>query len=312
MKWRMFLIIYIVFMSRCNVQELPQYIFSYFKGNGEDGLHLAASTDGFSWTALNNDSSFLIPAAGNDKLMRDPCIIHGPDKKFHMVWTVSWGEKGIGYASSVDLMNWSEQQYIPVMEHEENALNCWAPELFYDDDGKYYMIYWSTTIPGRFPETDSTGDGNYNHRLYYVTTTDFVNYSDTRLLYDPAFNVIDATIIKHDDEYIMFLKNETKRPQPEKNIRIARSRKLTEGWGPAGDPVTVNWVEGPTVLRKGNDWIVYFDMYRQHRMGAVMSHDLEHWTDITGRLSFPDGTKHGTVLEVDTKTVSRLKRMHEK
>ncbi len=35
------------------------YLFSYFKGNGEDGLHLAYSYDGYTWTALNGDASFL-------------------------------------------------------------------------------------------------------------------------------------------------------------------------------------------------------------------------------------------------------------
>ena len=28
----------------------PCYLFSYFKGNGEDGLHLAYSNDGLKWT----------------------------------------------------------------------------------------------------------------------------------------------------------------------------------------------------------------------------------------------------------------------
>ena len=39
-------------------------------------------------------------------------IIKGGDGKFHMVWTVSWEEKGIGYANSEDLINWSEQVFI--------------------------------------------------------------------------------------------------------------------------------------------------------------------------------------------------------
>src|SRR5690606_29176436 len=75
------------------------YAFSYFKGNGEDGLHLAYSYDGFSWKALNNDQSVLEPELSKDKLMRDPCIIRGGDGRFHMVWTVSWTDQGIGYAS---------------------------------------------------------------------------------------------------------------------------------------------------------------------------------------------------------------------
>ena len=66
--------------------------------------------------------------------MRDPCIIFGPDKKFHMVYTISWRERSIGYTSSKDLINWSKQIEIPVMVHEKNALNCWAPEIFFDSD----------------------------------------------------------------------------------------------------------------------------------------------------------------------------------
>jgi len=92
-------------LAGCSQQEEEVYMFSFFQGNGEDGLHLAYSYDGLTWEALNNNQSFLTPQVGNDKLMRDPCIISGPDGKFHMVWTVSWNEKGIGYASSEDLIN---------------------------------------------------------------------------------------------------------------------------------------------------------------------------------------------------------------
>ena len=96
------------------------YLFASFRGNGEDGLHLAHSRDGLEWAALNGDRSFLKPEVGG-KLMRDPCIIRGPDGLFHMVWTTSWSDKGIGYANSKDLVSWSEQQFVPVMEHEAGA-----------------------------------------------------------------------------------------------------------------------------------------------------------------------------------------------
>ena len=102
----------------CAKQEPDVYLFSFFRGNGEDGLHLAASKDGLNWNALNNNESFLTPKVGKDKLMRDPCVIKGSDNKFHMVWTVSWNEKGIGYANSTDLIHWSEQKYLPVMREK--------------------------------------------------------------------------------------------------------------------------------------------------------------------------------------------------
>lgn len=282
------------------------YLFSYFKGNGEDGLHLAYSYDGFTWKSLNNDSSFLKPILSKDKLMRDPCIIRGRDKKFHMVWTVSWNDKGIGYASSKDLVHWSEQQYIPVMQHEDSALNCWAPEITYDDKNKQYMIYWATTIPGRFPRGDSSGDSRYNHRMYYVTTKDFSKFSTTQLLYDQGFNVIDATIQKDGDLYVMFLKDETRYP-PQKNIRMATSATLTGGYGPPSAPITGNyWAEGPTALRMNNQWIIYFDKYRDHKYGAVVSSDRKQWTDVSDSIEMPAGMRHGTIFSVSAKELEKL------
>ncbi|HEY9047508.1 MAG TPA: glycoside hydrolase family 43 protein [Ohtaekwangia sp.] len=294
-------ILFLFFLVYSSITVVAQsindiYLFAYFKGNGEDGLHLAYSEDRYTWQALHNDSSFLKPTAGKDKLMRDPCIIQGADKTYHMVWTVSWNEKGIGYASSKDLIHWSPQQYIPVMEHEPGARNCWAPEIYFDKDSGIYMIYWATTITGRFTETQSQKENSYNHRMYYVTTKDFKTFSKTALLYDQGFNVIDATIQKNYDSYVIFLKDETVEP-PQKNIRIAKSITLTGGYSKPGAPITGSyWAEGPTCLRAGDQWIVYFDKYRDHRMGAVASHDLEHWTDISDKVTFPAGVRHGTVF----------------
>jgi predicted GH43/DUF377 family glycosyl hydrolase len=281
-------------------------LFSYFKGNGEDGLHLAYSTDGLKWQALKNDSSFLTPTAGKDRLMRDPCIIRGADGLFHMVWTVSWNERTIGYAHSKDLIHWSEQQAIPVMEHEPASLNCWAPEIFYDAATKQYMIYWATTIPGRFPKGDSAGDNKYNHRLYYVTTKDLKTFSKAAILYDPGFNVIDATIQKNGNKYVMFLKDETRYP-PQKNIRIAYSTSLTTGYNTPSAPITgAYWAEGPTVLKQGKQWIVYFDKYTQHQYGAITSNDLVNWREISDKLEMPKGIRHGTVLTITQKELKPL------
>ncbi|UZR96081.1 glycoside hydrolase family 43 protein [Chondrinema litorale] len=290
-------------------EEEPEvYMFSFFQNNGEDGLHLAYSEDGYNWTVLNNNESYLTPTVSQDKLMRDPCIIKGADGKFHMVWTVSWQDKGIGYASSEDLINWSEQKFIPVMAHEPEARNCWAPELFYDETSKEYMIYWATTIPGRFAETDSTGDDKYNHRMYYTTTKDFDTFSDTELLYDKGFNVIDATIQKIDGKYVMFLKDETKFPEPEKNIRIVTSNELTGNYSQASEPISVNWVEGPTSIKLPEGWVVYFDKYTNHNMGAIISTDLKNWEDISDKVHFPDGTRHGTVFKVKKSVLVNLKK----
>lgn len=286
----------------------PVYLFAYFKDNGQDGLHLAYSQDGYQYQSLKNDSSFLTPTAGKDKLMRDPCIIRGADGQFHMVWTVSWNEKSIGYASSKDLIHWSEQRTIPVMEHEPDARNCWAPELVYDDRTKQYMIYWATTIKGKFPETQDNAENAYNHRMYYVTTKDFKTYTPAKLLYEPSFNVIDATIQRDKRQYVMFLKDETRTP-PQKNLRVAFSKTLIGPYTKAGPPITGKyWAEGPTVTKVDGQWLVYFDKYTEHTYGAVASKDLQTWADVSDKISFPKGTRHGTVLAISPAELNKLKK----
>ena len=55
-----------------------------------------------------------------------------------------------------------------------------------------------------------------NNRIYATTTTDFGTFTPTRLLYDGGFNVIDATLAENGREWLMFVKNETLTPRPEK------------------------------------------------------------------------------------------------
>ncbi|SHL22751.1 hypothetical protein SAMN05444266_102526 [Chitinophaga jiangningensis] len=301
------LLLLLIFVNISAVAQDSVYLFCYFKDNGKDGLHMAYSHDGYKWTALNGDSSLLKPTAGNDKLMRDPCIIQGPDKLFHMVWTVSWNERTIGYASSPDLIHWSEQQTVPVMEHEPTAKNCWAPEITYDPAGKQYMIYWATTIPGRFQAGDTTGDDKYNHRLYYTLTKDFKKYSKAKLLYDPGFNCIDATIQKDGNQWVMFFKDETRFP-PAKNLRVAYSKRLTGEYVMTGSPITGNyWAEGPTALRSNNTWLVYFDKYRDHKYGVVKMQD-NGVQDESHQLQMPSGIRHGSAFKVSKAVFDQLPR----
>ena len=289
-------------------QKKEVYLFSYFKGNGEDGLHLAFSYDALKWTSLKSDRSFLTPVTGKDKLMRDPCLFKGPDGTFHLVWTVSWNEKGIGYSSSKDLINWSDQKYIPVMEDEPGARNCWAPEITYDPGNKIFMIYWATTIPGRFKEGEGTKENSYNHRMYYVTTKDFKTFSKTGLLYNHGFNVIDASIARDGKKFIMFLKDETPDP-PQKNIRISFSDNLTGPYSKPSEPITGNyWAEGPSSIKIGDNWYVYFDKYRDRKYGAVRSKDLQTWEDVSDLISFPAGVRHGTILKVSEKILENLEK----
>jgi len=291
----------------------PAYLFCYFTGNGTDGLHLMYSLDGLAWRMLNGGKSLLTPTAGESKLMRDPSIVQDANGVFHMVWTSGWTERGIGYASSKDLINWSEQKTLPVMADEPTARNAWAPELFYDKPTKTFYIYWASTIPGRFPEIGTAEDG-YNHRIFYTTTQDFVTFTKTKLFYDPGFNCIDAFILKKSGTYYMFIKNETKEPV-EKNIRMVASNKITAFPKATAEPFTgKQWAEGPTALQIGKYTYVYWDKYRDKKYGAVRCKNLNKpvWEDISDMIRFPAGVRHGTAFKVSDAVLIGLQNLDKK
>ncbi len=285
------------------------FLFSYFAGNGEDGLRLAASLDGLTWKPLNQGKSFLAPIVGT-RLMRDPCICRGPDGVFHMVWTSGWNDPGIGLAHSRDLLHWSEQEWLPLMESEPDTLNCWAPEIFYDRIKEQYLIFWATTIPGRFPETDGMGDsgeaGGYNHRMYFVATRDFKTFSAPALFYDDGFNVIDATLVEVDSRYALIVKDETKVPVAKKNLRIAWADQAEGPYGAASEPISPDWVEGPSVLKMNDSWIIYYDEYTRHRYGAIRSADFRHWEIISESVQFAADSRHGSAFAAPRSIAEQL------
>lgn len=280
------------------------YLFTSFRGNGEDGLYLAYSYDGLNWTDLGGP--FLKPQVGTGRLMRDPSLLQGPDGTFHLVWTTSWrDDKGFGYASSRDLINWSEQKFVEVMVHEPDAYNVWAPELYYDQENKQFVICWATTIPGNYPEYLEARNSN-NHRMYCTTTKNFETFTDTKLFFEPGFSVIDGVIAKWGDRYVLVHKDNTR---PLQNLRVAFSDNALGPYIDVSEPFTEKFTEGPSVLQLGDVWVIYFDMYRKHRYGAVKTRDFKTWTDITNLVSFPKDHRHGTVLKVHSAVIERLQRL---
>ncbi len=283
------------------------FLFSFFREpNGQGGLQLATSTNGLRWTEIKapTGSGFIMPEVGG-KLMRDPSLALGPDGTFHMVWTTSWARPPVfGYASSKDLIHWSEQQAIPVMEDAPDAKNVWAPELFYDAKQAQWLIFWASTIPGKFPETENSGDNN--HRIYCVTTKDFKTFSKTKLFYDGGFNVIDATILPAKGKFYLVVKDETKNPV-KKDIHLAVSDNAEGPYGKVGPAITGDWVEGPSGIQIGSEFYIYFDHYGSPKYyGGIKSSDMEHWQDISPATSFPKGFRHGTVLRVPASIVENL------
>ena len=288
----------LIFLASCNKKA---YLFTSFHEPADAGLRMLYSYDGRKWSDL--DTVLLKPKVGNQKVMRDPSMVQGPEGTFHLVWTSSWkGDKGFGYASSKDLVHWSEQRFISVMDHEPTTVNVWAPELFYDNEQRRYIIIWASCIPGRF-ERGIEEDSN-NHRMYYTVTKDFQRFSETKLFLDPGFSVIDAVIVKRAaKDYVLVLKDNTR---PERNIKVAFADSPLGPWKNISKPFTDSFTEGPTVVKVKDDWLIYYDSYRKKIYETSATRDFIHFENVTNKTKVPEGHKHGTIFTAKKKTVKRL------
>lgn len=286
-------------LAACGKKEV--YLFTSFHEPATEGLRLLYSEDGLTWTEVG--CTFLSPEVGS-RVMRDPSIARGRDGVFHAVWTSGWrGDKGFGYASSKNLVEWSEQQYVEVMAHEPDAVNVWAPELFYDDEADRFIIVWATTIPFRFEK--GIEEENNNHRLYYVTTKDFVEFSEAKLFHDPGFSVIDAVIVKRaKNSYALVMKDNTR---PNRNLRVAFAGSPLGAYGSASEAFTAPLTEGPSVVALDGDYYIYYDAYREHTYGAVKTRDFITFTDAAPEISIPEKHKHGSIFKADARVVEQLK-----
>ena len=287
-----------LFASSCSKQA---YVFTSFHEPADAGLRMLYSKDGYKWNDFNR--IFLKPEIGDQKIMRDPSMVQGPDGTFHLVWTTGWkGTKGFGYASSKDLINWSPQRSIDVMKHEPTTVNVWAPEIFYDDEEQQFIIIWASTIPHRFPR--GVEDESNNHRMYSVTTKDFQTFSETKLFLDPGFSVIDAVIAKLDKgKYALVLKDNTR---PNRYMRIAYSDKAMGPYTGVTDAVTGILTEGPSVVKVKDQWLMYFDAYGEKTYRALGTQDFKKFEDATSRLSIPEGHKHGTIVPVPQRLIKKM------
>lgn len=288
------------------------YLFTSFRSNGETGLFLAASSDGKTWTPLNGDKSWLKPEKPGE-LMRDPWLGRGPDGVWHLLWTWGWTKAAgdaslkIGHATSKDLLQWTAQEEIPVLRNEPAARNAWAPEAVWDDGRKEWTIFWATTIPGRFPNTEQTGDSGYNHRLYSMTTKDWKTFTPAKLFFDPGFNAIDSTIVQDGKRWVMIFKDERKSPVV-KALKVAFADSPAGPWRDISEPFTPAWNEGPTAVRVGNEWWIYFDHYQKpQHYGAVKTTDWKQFTDITEEVHFPAAQRHGTVVKISDAMAAELR-----
>ncbi|MDR2148597.1 MAG: glycoside hydrolase family 43 protein [Tannerella sp.] len=293
--------LFILAFASCQTDEKEVYLFTSFHEPADEGLRFLYSYDGYHWDSI--PGVFLKPEVGRQKVMRDPSMVQGPDGTFHLVWTCSWNQDpGFGYASSKDLIHWSEEKYFPVMAHDTSVVNVWAPELYCESETGEFYIVWASTIPYKFER--GVEEERNNHRLYYTKTKDFVDLTPAELFYDPGFSSIDAVIVKRaPEDYMLVFKDNTR---PERNILAAFGKTPAGPYRDMTERFTEMYTEGPSVVKVGDEWLIYFDSYRKKTYNAVSTKDFKQFTPVNDKISIPPGHKHGTILKVSENILKGL------
>lgn len=320
-------------LASCQPQDDEVYLFTSFHEPSTAGLQYLWSEDGLHWDTI--PGIFMQPEIGNDstytdvwtgevkspmyypdaRVLRDPSIIQDKEGTFHMVWTTQWyGTRGFGYASSTDLIHWSEQRTIPVMQcHPTN--NVWAPEIFYDDVQDQYLIIWSSQInPKDYTEADTLGT-NACHRMWYTITKDFQTFTCAMPYYDPGFNSIDGYLLKRAcNDYVLIVKDNRK-PGFSNLFCVFSDSPYgpfhTADNAPQGETPTTTfgrtYSEGPCAIQLDDEWIIYYDQYNPtQEYGAVSTRDFLTFTPIPERISVPAQHKHGSIIRVKRSLVNKL------
>ena len=98
----------------------------------------------------------------------------------------------------------------------------------------------------------------------------------------------------------MVFKDERKNPL-QKKLRLASATSPVGPWTNISEPFTTDWVEGPSVLKVGAEWLIYFDHYtKPHYYGAYRTRDWKTFEDVSPKVKFPEGQRHGTAVRLSS------------
>jgi hypothetical protein len=259
-------------------------------------LHLAYSHDGLHWQPLNNNQP-----TWPEQFMRDPFIARGFDGAFHLLATGGGSARSCLYARSTDLIGW-QHHALPLMEGVPGVANVWAPEFFCDQQRHEYVMFWSSS-GGQHGWDDS--------RIWCARTPDFQTFSTPRVLFDPGYTVIDATIVQHDGMCYMIFKDERFGyvHGEHRYLQVATADQLDGPYTVVTEAITPSLTEGPAILQlpAAEQWLLLCDYCMSNRYGAFRSHDLRHWHEHSDT-AFPANARHGSVFPITAHELETLQQ----
>ncbi len=304
--------------------EYTDYLFTHFigeSGNTAEQIYFSSSQDGFHWTDLNAGEAVMTSSLG-DGGVRDPFILRSPDgDKFYQIATdlcigggTSWGEsqssgsKALIIWESNDLVTWSNPRMVEV--GVESAGCVWAPEAIYDEKTGEYLVYWASMV--KLP-TDSSA----KQRIYYAKTRDFYTFTKPQIYLERENHVIDSTIIKYNDAYYRYSKDETT-----KRVGLdSSSQLLNSTWTTVNSEMlgSLSGVEGPLIYKLNEDdaskdtWCLMVDQYGTGGgYLPLITNDLSSgkFTKVSNYNLGSNLKRHGTILRITAKEYQALTKAY--
>lgn len=276
------------------------YLFAYFRNdakttNGENVFY-AVSKDGYNYEALNGGVPVANASQGTGH-SRDPYIMKaqdGAEYKYYMVatdanTTNNYNNTGLHTWGSNDLIHWDElanPQFATDKGGGSKTITnmCWAPEAIWDPVAEKYMVYFSSN------EADSAA--NESSKIWYSYTSDFRNFDEKQLLFDPGYGVIDADITPYKNGYVMMYKKEASSGTGAKKVwytfKTGKSPSNSDGEYDAAnakifESVSNTQAEGPQVfpISGTSSYGVLVDYFSDGGFGFSYTSDFESYSKIS-------------------------------
>lgn len=248
---------------------MERFLFAHFTGEHENGeqVYFSVSEDGRHFHDLNEGHPVLTSKIGK-KGARDPFLIRDEkNQKFYLIATdlriragegwIAAQEKGslnILVWESEDLVYWSEPRFLPVLLPQ--AGNVWAPEAIYDEEKEAFLVFWASKVDGK-------------HKMYAAYTHDFKELSEPFLFLEKDNDVIDSTIIRKEEYYYRFTKDETT-----SRIIMEKSPTLTGTYTQVDSPLlaSLKGVEGPEIYQVSDgQWYLIVDQFSKGLGYAILT-----------------------------------------
>lgn len=199
------------------------YASAYFRSDSDEKIYQAATSgnDFFTFSPVNGGNPVIASTVDSTGL-RDPYILRSHDgDKYYMIATdlcigcgdgwgpaQSAGSLKVEVWESTDLVHWDRTngENAGITINQPEAGMTWAPEAYWDDDLESYVVFFASRL---YSDATHTNSDNLYARMFYVLTRDFQTFTYPPATWqDTGYARIDSTVMKIDDYYYRFTKNE--------------------------------------------------------------------------------------------------------